>query len=228
MILSFEKILLVEEFSDLNNLKLNQLEWKFLENIALLLKKFAKLSTKMCSSSYPTISAVYSMYNYLMDHYEKRMDTRIFDNISKAAKAAWNKLCDYYNKTSESYHYASTILDPYWKLNNNLTIQNENDDDEDFLFPVPKHFHNHNSHDELNAYFESSAEPDKINVLEWWRTHEQQYPTLAIMARDYLLIPATSAPVERLFSESGNVITYERNRLEGDTIQAIMCLKSWL
>ena len=48
------------------------------------------------------------------------------------------------------------------------------------------------------------------------------------MARDYLCVPATSAPVERLFSASGNLITSERNRLGSDVIRAIMCLKSWL
>ncbi|CAG8857214.1 22924_t:CDS:1, partial [Gigaspora margarita] len=56
-------------------------------------------------------------------------------------------------------------------------------------------------------------------------THEKQYPTLAIMARDYLSIPTTSAPVEQLFSKSGNVVTSERNKLESGMIQAIMCLK---
>ncbi|CAG8824437.1 22644_t:CDS:2, partial [Cetraspora pellucida] len=64
----FEKILLIEEFSDLDDLKLSQSDWKCLENIAVFLKCFAKLSTEMCSSLYPTISAVYPMYNYLMDH----------------------------------------------------------------------------------------------------------------------------------------------------------------
>ncbi|CAG8821877.1 3793_t:CDS:2, partial [Gigaspora margarita] len=147
------------------------------------------------------------------------MDTQISDNISKAAKAAWDKLHDYYNKISESYHYASTILDPCWKLKyfqtNNLTIQNEDDNDKDFLFPVPKHFRNHNGHDELNAYFESSAELGLTKKIFY----------IGNMACDYLSIPATSAPTERLFSESRNIITYKRNRFKDDTIQAIMYLK---
>ncbi|CAG8510227.1 846_t:CDS:2, partial [Dentiscutata erythropus] len=196
----FDKILLIEEFSDLSDFKLSQSEWISLENIAIFLKRFAKLSTEMCFSTYPTINA---------------------------AKAAWEKLQEYYNKTLESYHYISTILDPCWKIKYFQTWANDNydqvyykdyrslyfpisssvsnnlqneDDDEDLLFPVPKHFRNHDGHDELNTYLDSSLEPSEINVLDY-------------------------TPVERLFSKSGNVITPERNRLESGTIQAIMCLK---
>ncbi|CAG8584242.1 13799_t:CDS:2, partial [Dentiscutata heterogama] len=166
----FDKILLIEEFSDLSDFKLSQSEWISLENIALFLKRFAKLSTEMCSSTYPTISAAYPMYNYLMDHCEKRINDQACDKISDAAKAAWEKLQEYYNKTSESYHYISTILDPRWKIKYFQTWTNDNydqvyykdycslyfpisssvsnnlqneDDDEDSLFPVSKHFRNH-------------------------------------------------------------------------------------
>jgi len=46
------------------------------------------------------------------------------------------------------------------------------------------------------------------------------------MARRYLAIPATSAPVERVISISGNIITKNRNRLEPDTVKRIVLLKS--
>ena len=78
-------------------------------------------------------------------------------------------------------------------LNNSL---DEGEDSEDSLFPVPKQFRNNNSHNELNSYFNSTPEPGTINVLKWWKSHESNYPTLAKMARNYLAIPATSAPVE--------------------------------
>jgi hypothetical protein len=64
--------------------------------------------------------------------------------------------------------------------------------------------------------------------LEWWKNHEINYPTLSMVTRDYLSIPSTSVPVEQLFSQSGNVITPERNKLGSNTIRATMCLKSWL
>ena len=47
------------------------------------------------------------------------------------------------------------------------------------------------------------------------------------MARRYLAIPATSAPVERVFSISGNIIIKNRNRLEPNTVKRIVLLKSW-
>jgi len=47
------------------------------------------------------------------------------------------------------------------------------------------------------------------------------------MARQYLAIPATSAPVERVFSIGGNIVTESRNRLDPKTIKKTVLLKSW-
>lgn len=48
------------------------------------------------------------------------------------------------------------------------------------------------------------------------------------MARDYLAIPATSVPSERLFSAGGNMITEKRCRLAPKTVRAGQCLRSWM
>ena len=47
------------------------------------------------------------------------------------------------------------------------------------------------------------------------------------MARDHLAIPAMLAPSERVFSSGGNVVTKNRNRLSGDSVQEIVCLWDW-
>ena len=47
------------------------------------------------------------------------------------------------------------------------------------------------------------------------------------MARDYLAIPAISAPAERIFSSAADIITQDRASLAADTIRAIICLKHW-
>jgi hypothetical protein len=52
-----------------------------------------------------------------MDHAEKIMkDGKSLKSLVAAAKVAWNKLSEYYNKTSESVHYISMIIDLRLKL----------------------------------------------------------------------------------------------------------------
>ncbi|KZV77954.1 hypothetical protein EXIGLDRAFT_597169, partial [Exidia glandulosa HHB12029] len=53
------------------------------------------------------------------------------------------------------------------------------------------------------------------------------YPRLSRMARDYLMIPATSVNVERIFSRGRHLLHYERNRLAPESIRALLCLGEW-
>ena len=47
------------------------------------------------------------------------------------------------------------------------------------------------------------------------------------MAMDILTVPPMSDEPERKFSDSGLMLTDRRNRLEDDTINLTMSLKSW-
>jgi hypothetical protein len=71
------------------------------------------------------------------------------------------------------------------------------------------------------------ADPDE-DVLEWWKHHAKDYPRLARIARDYLAIPATSVPVERVFSGGADLVTNKRGSLSEDTIQGCVCASGWL
>ena len=66
-----------------------------------------------------------------------------------------------------------------------------------------------------------------MNPLDYWRLHQFKYPVLSLIARRYLAIPATSAPIERTFSIGSNIISKSRNRLEPETVKRIVLLKSW-
>jgi len=48
------------------------------------------------------------------------------------------------------------------------------------------------------------------------------------MAFDLLSVPAMSAECERVFSQAKLTVSHQRNRLLGDTIEAIQCMKNWL
>ncbi|CAB4461245.1 unnamed protein product [Rhizophagus irregularis] len=65
--------------------------------------------------------------------------------------------------------------------------------------------------DELEEYLRKPAVNFKTDPLQWWKAHEATYPHLAKMARDYLAIPGTSVPVERIFS--GRIWTWTSERL---------------
>jgi hypothetical protein len=51
------------------------------------------------------------------------------------------------------------------------------------------------------------------------------HPAWGSLARDYLSIMAASVSSERAFSQGGITITKHRNRLKGDIVEALQCLK---
>ena len=62
------------------------------------------------------------------------------------------------------------------------------------------------------------------NPLQWWKKWGSKFPSLAQLARRYLAMPATSAPVERLFSVAGLVATAKINRLAPSTASLLVFL----
>jgi hAT family C-terminal dimerisation region/Domain of unknown function (DUF4413) len=80
---------------------------------------------------------------------------------------------------------------------------------------------------ELERYLATPIIDFDDDILVWWKQWAHEYPCLARIARDYLAIPATSAPAERAFSGGADLVTRKRGSLSEDTIQAYMCLDSW-
>ena len=77
--------------------------------------------------------------------------------------------------------------------------------------------------DELEAYL---AEPQikyktEQDALDWWAVHAAKYPNVAVMARQYLGCPASSATVERLFSMVEMAFAPKRKSAKTDTLESI-------
>jgi hAT family C-terminal dimerisation region len=83
-------------------------------------------------------------------------------------------------------------------------------------------------HDEFKEYLSAPVVTPETDILQWWKANAGVYPCLATMARDYLAIPATGAPAERVFSGGTDLVQPKRGSLKRDTVRACMCLKSWL
>ena len=76
---------------------------------------------------------------------------------------------------------------------------------------------------EVSSYLSESCE--QVDPLQYWKQHRDKSPNLANLAKKYLCIPATSAPVERLFSIAGKFFRSERCRLSDKTFEMLMTIK---
>ncbi|KZS00134.1 Uncharacterized protein APZ42_003699, partial [Daphnia magna] len=68
---------------------------------------------------------------------------------------------------------------------------------------------------------------DPTAVYTYWANRSCRWPRLGQMARDLLSIPATSAASERAFSVGRDVFGISRMSLKPETVEALICLRSW-
>jgi hypothetical protein len=69
------------------------------------------------------------------------------------------------------------------------------------------------------------ADTQATNALDFWKVHEHQFPTLAILAKKYLSVQASSANVERMFSIAGHIFSVRRRCLGVVFFCALVWLK---
>ena len=99
---------------------------------------------------------------------------------------------------------------------------------------------------EFLSYIETleAALPAGMSTIQWWgvsivyyttpklvadhiplKINAQRYLVWASLARDYLSIMSSSVSSERAFSSGGITISKRRNRLKGDIVEALQCVK---
>ena len=60
---------------------------------------------------------------------------------------------------------------------------------------------------------DSDEDINEINPLDFYKAHKATFPILTTIVRQLFCVPATSVPVEALFSKAGMIQTDIRNRL---------------
>ncbi|KAG4068357.1 hypothetical protein HA402_007877 [Bradysia odoriphaga] len=65
-------------------------------------------------------------------------------------------------------------------------------------------------------------------MASWVGIHQNEYPNLAKMARDFLAASGTGVSVERLFSSGPDVISNKQQAMSPETVRMRICLKAWL
>jgi hypothetical protein len=82
--------------------------------------------------------------------------------------------------------------------------------------------------DEYTLSSEDRKGEREFDILGWWRKNARRFPRVALMARHFLGVPATSVASESAFSTAGRVVTDYRSRLAPQTIEALLLSQSWL
>jgi len=62
-----------------------------------------------------------------------------------------------------------------------------------------------NGETELNAFMRVQQVAQDTESLMWWKQHQQEFPHLARMTQQYLVVPVISSSPERLFNSVGLV-----------------------
>ena len=64
---------------------------------------------------------------------------------------------------------------------------------------------------EVKAYLKFKVKADDTDILKWWKDHNDNFPNLYTLSKQYLCIPASSTSSERAFSIANNIVTKRRN-----------------
>ena len=79
--------------------------------------------------------------------------------------------------------------------------------------------------DQVDAYLDEAALDNSTNPLQYWQNASSKYPQLAQVACSVFQIPASSAPVERIFSQAGRIFRPDRCSLKDDNFEQLMFLR---
>ncbi|CAG7827555.1 unnamed protein product [Allacma fusca] len=214
----------------LSILTLTEAEWTFVKGMVTFLEPFSVLTDRVSKQHVPLMSLTAAIFIEMYNHLESYQEESQYDlGIIKAAKLACEKLNVYYPKTAGLVYVLGIVLDPRCKLDWHKSvgfdklvpnyrrtilsyfkshymtsaenvIEEPNDDD---LIQRQMKKARFDSRNEFEKYL--SGNPCRLvegenGVLSWWKEHENDYPTLSKLARDFLGVSATGVPEECMFS----------------------------
>lgn len=238
------------------SLQLSDEDWSYLDVVEELLRKFDRATKFMSMERHCTIPSYIPTLNWIIDSVSD-FANRYTGTLRYAAEGALLKLKKYEVKVDKSIlPFIATVLHPALKLNyfkehkypaveireikkavsDYFTQNYENyEDNDEPEAPSDDELHEHmfkrsrveRTSSELLKYLSLPLADRKVQPLAYWKSQEQQFPRLSMMARDVLPAQAASTCVERDFSKGGRLVTPARCALLKTTIRATMSLKSW-
>jgi len=82
---------------------------------------------------------------------------------------------------------------------------------------------------EIDRYLEDkhTFPEEKFEILDWWKSQQQEYPILAIIAKQILGTPVSTVAVEQEFSAGGNILDPSRSNMSPQSLEIQACVDDW-
>jgi hypothetical protein len=221
--------------------------------VADLLEVFKKSLSYCASQDQPTFSYTIPLFRFIITTLQNFTDINASSTLSPVASAALLKIVQYFPTDNPSAVLA-TFLDPrfnitYFNFSSEVGRLTElcrttwvnayselpytqsgaaNDDTDEVLQFFCNATNMSLDSSEFDRYLREPRLGVRADPLSWWKDQEINYPTLSMMARDYLAVPATSAAAERAFSAGSDLIAPRRCSMGDDTVTECMCVGAWV
>jgi hypothetical protein len=79
--------------------------------------------------------------------------------------------------------------------------------------------------DELDEFLKIEIESESFEMSEFYRVHKKRFPHVFAAAKRILVTPATSGPIERVFSQGSLIMRPHRTNLSSELLITLMLLK---
>ena len=237
----------VDKVVDKREFQLNAYEKVVLRELVEVFEPFEEATDILQGDKYSSISLVIPCFLGLKRHLSQ-LSTRHSSQIIRALQASLDHRLGH--TSDEPLYVCGAILDPRFKLTwsteiekhqkmfqaevSKLTLESDavSSDEEPqpkksklFSFMVV-----HSSHKKTNSYEQEFQLYLRDgfhceNPLEFWHLKATEYTLLAKLASKVFTVPATSAPVERVFSQAGKILNPLRCRMLPKNLETLLFLK---
>lgn len=243
-------------FSDksVSGLGFNDIEWNHLNGLGDLFKKFDRGTQRLSMARHESISSHVPILDWLISEL-KNFASEKGGVLEIAAQQGLEKLEKYkglINVQDNEIPFVAVVLNPalklaYFKqhnygrreileiqkaislkLSDSANIDSEEEDTDDGLTAHMFQRPAISNPKEFERYLQLPLSSKKVDVLQFWKTNEEEFPEMSKLARNYFGIQSSSVAVERDFSAGADLIRPTRSSLNTKSIKALMCLKSWI
>lgn len=73
-----------------------------------------------------------------------------------------------------------------------------------------------------------NPENESFEILDWWKIISSRYLILSYVARDISVIPVSIVASKPIFNTGGRILNPHQCSLSTRTVEALICIRSWL